>query len=294
MITIKHLIIFKEVARVKSMSKAAENLYISQPSISKKIQEIENYYNIKLFQRYSKTLGISQEGQIFLKHTENILKEIEQIDSIFLYNKEEICIRIGLTLTVSTGNVHILFEEIKQNFPNLHLQVYVDNTQSIENLILDNNLDIAIIEGDINNENICLEPIFKEELVLVCSKKHLLSKKNTIDTKELSHMKFVTREKGSGSRTKLEKFMSSNKIPYYITWESHSWDSVKKAVIHNQGLALIPKKLIEKELKEKKLHKINVKDQVWQNTISFCYHKNKQWNKNLEIFKNKTFEFFNN
>ena len=66
MITIKHLLIFKEVARVKSMSKAAKNLYISQPSISQKIQEIEEYYHIKLFQRYSKSLGISEEGEIFL------------------------------------------------------------------------------------------------------------------------------------------------------------------------------------------------------------------------------------
>ena len=69
MITLKHLKIFKEVARVKSMSKAAENLYISQPTISQKIQEIENYYHIKLFQRHSRTLGISEDGKLLLEHT---------------------------------------------------------------------------------------------------------------------------------------------------------------------------------------------------------------------------------
>ena len=76
MITLKHLTIFKEVARLKSMSKAAETLYISQPTISQKIQEIENYYNIKLFQRYSKYLGISEEGKIFLDHANKILSEM--------------------------------------------------------------------------------------------------------------------------------------------------------------------------------------------------------------------------
>ena len=79
MISLKHLIIFKEVARVKSMSKAAENLYISQPTISQKIQEIESYYNIKLFQRFSKSLGISEEGEIFLEHVDKILNELEYL-----------------------------------------------------------------------------------------------------------------------------------------------------------------------------------------------------------------------
>ena len=80
MITLKHLTIFKEVARVKSMSKAAENLYISQPTVSQKIQEIEEYYHIKLFQRYSKTLGISEEGLVFLEHANKVLEEMNNID----------------------------------------------------------------------------------------------------------------------------------------------------------------------------------------------------------------------
>ncbi len=292
MITIKHLIIFREVARLKSMSKAAESLFISQPSISKKIQEIENYYNISLFQRYSKSLGISQEGKIFLEHTEHILEELENLDRIFLFDKENFYIRLGLTLTVSSSNIHTLFEQIKYSNTNLNIQVYVDNTQSIENLILENKLDIGIIEGDINNDNIVLEPIFKENLVLVCSKKHPLAKKDIIVPEELNHMSFITREKGSGSRSKLEKFLSSNKIPYYITWESHNWESIRKAVLHNQGLALISESIIKNDLKENKFHVVKIKDYTWESNISICYHKNKQWNTNLEIFKQKTLEFF--
>ena len=72
MITIKHLRIFCEVAKTKSMSKAAENLFISQPSVSTKLQEIEKYYNVTLFQRHSKTLGISEEGKIFYEQAKKI------------------------------------------------------------------------------------------------------------------------------------------------------------------------------------------------------------------------------
>lgn len=286
MITIKHLIIFKEVARVKSMSKAAENLYISQPSISQKIQEIENYYNVKLFQRYSKSLGISQEGQLFLEHANKVLEEIDALDRTFFNNKDNITIRIGTTLTAGTTIAPKIFKNIEQKYPNLNLNVYVDNTQSIESLILENQLDIGVVEGDINNENIVQEEFAKDEIVLICSKEHQFSKCKTITPDKLLNMSFIVREKGSATRSKLEKYMILYKVPYHITWQCHSWESVKQAVLYNHGLTLISKNLIKKELEEGSLHIINVKGCNWDNNFSLCYHKNKAWNQNLENFKN--------
>ncbi|WP_250278244.1 LysR family transcriptional regulator [[Clostridium] colinum] len=286
MITIKHLIIFKEVARVKSMSKAAENLYISQPSISQKIQEIESYYNVKLFQRYSKSLGISQEGQLFLEHANRVLNEIEELDKTFFNNKENITLRIGTTLTVGTTIAPKLFKDIKEKYNNLNLSVYVDNTQSIESLILENQLDIGIIEGDIHNENIIQEDFIDDKIALICSSSHPFSKYKTITPDKLANMPFIVREKGSATRSKLEKYMIFYKVPYHITWQCHSWESVKEAVLHNHGLTLISINLIEKELEEGLLHIVNVEGCNWDTTFSICYHKNKAWNQNLEIFKN--------
>lgn len=291
MITIKHLIIFKEVANVNSMSKAAQSLYISQPTISQKIQEIENYYNVKLFQRYSKSLGITEEGKILLYHTTKILNELNELDEIFFHNKENITIKTGITLTVATILAPKLFKKIKEKNPTLNFQVYVDNTSNVENLILENKLDIAIIEGNFKNDNIVYEPLISDELVLICSSTHSLHKEKTITKYMLKNTPFIVREKGSSTRAYLEQHLMLNKIPLHIDWECHSWESVKQAVLYNHGVTIISKKLIEKELDEGLFHILNIDNLKFERMFFLCYHKNKAWNQTLDYFKKTILEF---
>ena len=285
MITIKHLRIFCEVAKTKSMSKAAENLFISQPSVSTKLQEIEKYYNVTLFQRYSKTLGISEEGKIFYEQAKKILDELDNLDNIFFHNKHEITIRIGTTLTTGSTVLPTILNSIKSNHPSMNFRVIVDNTQEIENKLLDNQLDIAIVEGDINNEYITSTPIIPDMMILACSNKHPIAYKKIITPEDLAHQSFILREKGSGTRAMLEQYLISNKVPYHITWESRSWESIKQAVINNQGITLISARLIEEELRNQKLKTIRINNHTWNRFFSLCHHKNKVWNENLEIFK---------
>lgn len=291
MITIKHLFVFKEVANVKSMSRAAQNLYMSQPTVSQKIQELEMYYNTKLFQRCSKHLEITEEGKTFLEHTNKILDELNEIDEIFFHKKENITIKVGITLTIAEIMAPELFQKIKENNPFLNFQVYVDNTNSIENLILENKLDIGIIEGNFKNDNIIYEPIIKDELVLVCSCKNRLTREKNITKSMFKDIPFITREKGSGTRAFLEQCFSVNKIHFHIDWQCHSWESIKQAVLCNHGITIISKKLVEKELNEGVLHILNICDLKFERMFSICYHKNKIWNKSLETFKNHILDF---
>ena len=133
MITRRHLFIFKTVAETKSMSKAAKALYISQPTISQKIQEIENFYGVKLFERYSKTLLISDEGKILLEKANQILESFDEIDHIFS-DINQFPLRIGATLTIGGTIFAPMLKKLKQENPGLQLQVYVDNSHIIEEM----------------------------------------------------------------------------------------------------------------------------------------------------------------
>lgn len=291
MLTIKHLLIFKEVARTQSMSKAAENLYISQPTISQKIQEIENYYNIKLFSRYSKKLGISEEGKIFLDHANKILMEMETIDDLFFHNQQKISLRVGSTLTVGSTVTPRLVASLQSKYPNISIQGYVDNTQKIASMLLDNELDIAIVEGEIHHENIIKEPIIPDQLVLVCAPSHPFAKKDLISLEELYNAPFIVREKGSGTRAMLEQFLLLHKIPYQVTWQCHSWDSIKETVLQGHGITLISIHLIEKEIETGLLHVIRIKNWSWNRMFALCYHKDKFWTDNLEIFRQEAIHY---
>ena len=162
MITRKHLAIFKTVAKTKSMSKAAKLLYISQPTISQKIQEIEDEYQVKLFERYSKTLFISEEGQTLLV---NLYDEIEHIFT----KTKQFPLKIGATLTIGSTLISPILKKLKDKYQDITFQVYIDNTNVIEEKLLNNTLDIALVEGTIINQDLIVEPVIKDRVVFVCT-----------------------------------------------------------------------------------------------------------------------------
>lgn len=290
MITIKHLKIFKEVARVKSMSKAAENLYISQPTISQKIQEIENFYHIKLFQRHSRTLGISEDGKLLLDHANKILDEFDIMDNLFA-NKDKTTIKFGSTLTVANAVTAKMLKNIEEKHPDMHFQVYVDNTQSIEEKLISYDLDVAIVEGDIHNDSIIHEPIIHDQLVLVCSKDHPLAQFDIIDLSALENLPFIVREKGSGTRAMLDNFMHYHKISYTVEWQCHSWSSIKQAVIMNHGLTLISARLVQNEIDQGLLHVLKLPHWSWHRMFSLCYRKEYASQNQLKIIKEEALHF---
>ena len=271
MITRKHLAIFKTVAKTKSMSKAAKLLYISQPTISQKIQEIEDEYQVKLFERYSKTLFISEEGQTLLVKANQILNLYDEIEHIFTKTKQ-FPLKIGATLTIGSTLISPILKKLK------------DNTNVIEEKLLNNTLDIALVEGTIINQDLIVEPVIKDRVVFVCAQDYPLNNVKVMSLTELSLHPFIDREQGSGTRNQLDECLKNNNIFLEPAWQCHSWESVKQAVLNGHGIALMPMKIIENEVIEKSIQVINVNNISIERDFSICYHKNKSINKKMQAF----------
>lgn len=283
MITRKHLAIFKTVAKTKSMSKAAKLLYISQPTISQKIQEIEDEYQVKLFERYSKTLFISEEGQTLLVKANQILNLYDEIEHIFTKTKQ-FPLKIGATLTIGSTLISPILKKLKDKYQDITFQVYIDNTNVIEEKLLNNTLDIALVEGTIINQDLIVEPVIKDRVVFVCAQDHPLNNVKVMSLTELSLHPFIDREQGSGTRNQLDEFLKNNNIFLEPAWQCHSWESVKQAVLNGHGIALMPMKIIENEVIEKSIQVINVNNISIERDFSICYHKNKSINKKMQAF----------
>ncbi|MCF0110951.1 MAG: LysR family transcriptional regulator [Erysipelotrichaceae bacterium] len=284
MITIKHLTIFMEVARTQSMSRAAENLYMSQPTVSQKIKEIEDYYHISLFQRYSKSLGISAEGKLFLKHAEKILYDINQLNEEFLQKKANINLRVGTTLTIGNTLAPLIARKLETEYPDTKLTMCIENTESLERKLLDNSIDIAIVEGEIHNDLIVRQGIIPDRMVFVCSPGHPLARKRNVTLQDLCYQNFIFREKGSGTRANLEYFLSHNRIPYVIKWECSSWETIKQAVIANQGITLISIRLVEQDVYDKNLVILPIQENTLNRNFTLCYRQNKELTLDMEHF----------
>lgn len=284
MVTLRHLKIFVAVADTKKMSEAAEKLYISQPTVSQTILELEKFYQIKLFERYPKELRITKAGCVFLEYANHIIKSFDDLNEVMIETHSYPSLRVGGTLTVGNCILCQILDEVKEVNPAMDLMIHINNTKIIETKLLQNELDVAIVEGNICREEIIKYPIIKDCLVLICSKNHAFAKRDFVPKEELAKESFILREKGSGTRELFENFMHINQIPLTVQWECNSFSAIKQAVIHNYGLAVLSARLIREELEKGELHIVPVKDCKWKRFFYLCYHKNKAITKQMQCF----------
>lgn len=280
--TIRHLKIFIKVAETGKMSSAAAKLYISQPTVSQAIRELEEHYGVLLFERISKKLYITEAGKSLLTHARMVVRQFDDLEDNMLKGFSE-KLRIGATITVGSCMIPELIHKYHKLKPNVETFVYINNTKAIEEKLLRSELDIGIVEGETKSKDIVVAPKIKDYLVIVCGKNHRFSGLKTISIKDLEKEHFVLREKGSGTRELFVNYMLRRGIKLNVSWEVTCPDTIKKAVIQNNCLTAISARLIEEEAKKDKLYVIKSNEKALDRSFSVIYYKNKFVNENMKV-----------
>lgn len=273
--TIRHLEIFIAVADCGKMRVAAEQLFISQPSVSQAISDIEKYYGIKLFERLSKKLFITESGEKLLKYARHIVGTFKDMEFDMKNAGHDLCLRIGGTVTVGTCILCPIIKIFEKQNPSVSTRVTINNTTEIENMILDSVLDVAIIEGETVSPDIIKIPIYQDKLVLVCGAHHPIANMEEITIDQLQGMDFIAREKGSRDRNIFEQFLKEQGISVNVKWTSTNTETIKNAVIASQGLAVLSSVMIVKELYKGSLKVVPISGIEIKRDICMVYHKDK-------------------
>ncbi|WP_372998825.1 LysR family transcriptional regulator [Lutispora sp.] len=273
--TIRHLRIFIEVVDSGKMSIAASRLFISQPTVSQAIRELEEHYGGLLFERLSKKLYITAKGQRLLSYARNVVKQFDDMEEAMVQDNYVKKIRIGATHTVGDCILGDVINAFRKNNPQIETYSYVDNTTHIEDKLLKSELDIGIVEGKVKSPDLISIPEVNDFLVLICSTQHPFAEKKIVKLEDLENESFAMREQGSGTRELFERYMLEKGMSIRIALEGNSSASIKKAVIENQFLAVISIRLVEEEIKNGKIHVIQNTDSDWDRYFSIVYHKNK-------------------
>tara|TARA_R110000868_G_scaffold40008_5_gene138773 strand:- start:2090 stop:2986 length:897 start_codon:yes stop_codon:yes gene_type:complete len=250
--------VFYTVANRLSFTKAATELFITQPAISKHIQELEEKYKIKLFDRTGNKISLTQAGLLLLSHTNKIFEIYRDIDFDMssLINQQRGLLRIGASTTISQYIIPPLLARFHQKLKDIKVNLRNGNTEQIENALLNKEIEIGIVEGQSKNKSIKYTPFLKDELVLVCSSKNPLISKNEIVKEDLLNMHFLMREQGSGTLEVIEyalKPFDINLSQLIIEMELGSTESIKSYLINSDCVAFISIHAIEKELKNQEL-----------------------------------------
>ena len=272
---IRHLKIFITVADYGKMSIAAEKLFISQPSVSQAIKEIEDYYGVKLFERLSKKLYITENGELLLKYARHIVQSFDEMEADLKNAGQNICLRVGATVTVGTCMLDKIIAKYEKENSDISTKIVVNNTNVIEKMIVHSELDIGIVEGKVDNKDLVKIPIYNDELVLVSGKNHDFYYKDEISIDELAGQNMISREEGSGARESFDEILDEHNIEVNLKWSSTNTEAIKNAVIGGQGLAVLSTLIIEDEIKNGTLHIVPIKVIDISREICVVYHKNK-------------------
>ena len=273
--TIRHLRIFIEVADCGKMSAAAEKLFISQPTVSQAIKELEEHYGVLLFERLNKRLYITEKGKKLLSYARKVVKQFYDMEEMMLQETYVEKIRIGATITVGTCILSEIIKKFKQTNSHVEIYSYVGNTRDIEERILTSELDIGIVEGRVKSPDLVSIPELNDFLVLVCSMDHPFAKMRSIKIEDLENKKFAMREQGSGTRELFERYMLEKGISIKTAFEANSTTAIKKSVMENNLLAVISVRLLEEEIRGGKIYPIINSDHKWNRFFSIVYHKDK-------------------
>ena len=134
--TIRHLTVFAAVAEQGSMSAAAKHLYLSQPTVSQAIRELEAHYNGLLFERLGKKLYLTERGKILLPHAREMIRQFQQLEELMQNQGQSSTLKLGSTLTVGTCLTPSIILDLQKKIPDLDVYSFVTNTQNIEQKLL--------------------------------------------------------------------------------------------------------------------------------------------------------------
>ena len=290
--TLQQLRILKAIATEKSFTKAAEILYLSQPSLSKQIKTLEKNLDIMLLNREKNKISLTENGKIFLEYSERILALCEEScrTLVDLKNGDRGYLIIGASQTIGTYLMPRMLTLFAQNYPQINLKVQVNSTKIIAKSIINQEIDIAVVGGEISDDlkkNLKMEPFVYDELNLIVSRSHPFANKKKINKEDLYCLDFITLNSNSSIKKFIDNILIQNQIEtsqLNTILQLNSIEGIKTAVSLGLGAAFLSSSAIEKEVKLKMIKILKIENIRIMRKLSII--------SNSECYKSKAFDFF--
>ncbi|CEP67020.1 Transcription regulator HTH, LysR [Moorella glycerini] len=270
---------FVTVATLKSFSRAARILFLSQPTVSLQIQSLEEQYGLPLLNREGKEITLTQAGELLYQYASEIigLSLEAETEIIKLTGRLKGKLVIGATMTIGEYVLPKIVGSFKQQYPEVEILMEVGNTERIVRLVNQGRFDLGIIEGPIKNYHLVKEKFMEDELVLIVPRGHPWTELEAVHFEELCNARLILREPGSGTRQVLVEALLSRGIKLSqlnVYMELGSTEAIKAAVEVNLGVSILSKMAIVKELRLGSLQTVAIKNLRIMRTFDFIYQEN--------------------
>jgi DNA-binding transcriptional LysR family regulator len=256
--------VFHTVARRLNFTKAAAELYITQPAVTKHIHELEHHFNIQLFERNGTKIKLTPAGETLLQYTGQLFEVYRNLefDMNNLAHRSKGRLRLGASTTVAQYVLPPVLAAFHKKFREVQVTLTIHNTEQIEQALQKKEIDLGIIEGRSKNTVIRYTEFIKDEIVLVSSSNNPLAKKETIRPEELKNIPLLLREPGSGTLEVIAHALKPLGIKIsqlHTEMQLGSTESMKGYLLHSHCMAFLSIHAILQELHNNECRIIDVK-----------------------------------
>ena len=248
-ITLRQLIAFNAVSRHLSFTRAAEELNLSQPAVSMQVKQLEGQIGQPLFEQMGKKIFLTEAGREVYHYSREIIGEIDNLESALasLQGIENGTLRISVATTAHYFAPKLL-SIFYQRFPGVDVRLDVTNRETLLNQLSENVVDMVIMGQPPKGMDVESGAFMENPLVVIAPPDHPFAKERSIPVSKLSDETFIVREKGSGTRSAMERFFKHHKMEIKTGMEVSSDEAIKQSVQAGLGLSIMSRDATQMEI----------------------------------------------
>ena len=273
--SLRQLEVFLATAHYQNISKAADSLAMSQSAASSALKELEQQFDILLFDRVGKRLQLNEQGRLIRSRTEALLEQAKELEQALLQHQDAGRVNVGATLTIGNYLAVSILSDLLQEHPDAEVNLSVANTQNIMQQVLNYDIDIGMIEGEVQHAELDIIPWRTDDLCVFCSPQHPLANCESLTDEDIQKYSWVLRESGSGTRQAFDRAMHGILSQIPIAIELQHTEAIKRAVSNGLGLGCLSRISVEDALERNELIELAVSHRDFERTLYFILHKKK-------------------
>lgn len=238
--TLHQLKVFETVARNGSFTRAAEELLITQPTVSSQVKQLTKTVGLPLFEQIGKSLYLTDAGKELLFTCQDIFERLNNFEIKIADLKGTKQGQLNLAvITTAKYFVPRLLGSFCQNYPGIDVSLKVTNHREIQQRMLANKDDLYVVSNPHEDIDLTSKPFLNNPLVVVARRDHPLANQRNIALKELNNQPFIMREQGSGTRDAIHQLFSENNITVKVKLELGSNEAIKQAISGGLGISIL-------------------------------------------------------
>lgn len=282
--TLRHMKVFVTVCRTGSTIAAAKELYTSQPAVSVAISELEQNYGVKLFDRISKRLHLTEAGERMLHYAEHILQLFGEMEQGLMDGDAVGTLRVGTTLNIGGYYMGGKVAALKKLYPELTVLVTASNADSVVESVLKNDLDVAVVEGEPDDPFLVSVPCMTDRIVFICSPNHPFAGRVDVALEDVVKEPMMLLAKGTAIRTNFDGLLATRGLKANVLWSCDSSFPCFSAVENGLGISVLPLLHTSGWISSGRVATFGVKGLEMSHKITAIYHKNKYLTRSAQDF----------